>query len=159
MLKKTKYPLLLISIFLWQSCSNLFNPWTRYEKRFIKRYKYIRKTEILLSAYYEGTQNNARLNLRKNNIFDLKWNTFLGTSYYVGNWKKMDTSDTICLSYFEKLKPIDFDTTIVYEETIDHGDMEIKASRIYFFNRSMEDVKRIDFNVTKNKMVSLFIDQ
>lgn len=84
--------------------------------------KKIRDLEVLLYAYYEGTQNGAHIKLRTDNYFDFFWHSAFGWSYYAGTWQRDNESDTIRLSYIQNHKPEKFDTLLVYTRPINRID-------------------------------------
>jgi len=61
------------------------------------------KSEVVLRACYEGTQNQATLKFRENQTFELHWTgVFFSSNWHYGTYKQ--NADTIFL-YYSTRKP------------------------------------------------------
>ncbi len=63
--------------------------------------------EVVYEACYEGTQNQAKLKLRKNGIFDIHWTgAFFYDEYFVGEFE--ERNDTLYLNFKRDNTPRNF---------------------------------------------------
>jgi hypothetical protein len=78
-----------------------------------KKSKIVRKSNILLSARYEGKLVFYQLNLRDKHYFDIYENVLLKKEYYAGNWRSKN--DTITISYIDNHKSNSFGNIITID--------------------------------------------
>ena len=104
---KSFLPLGVLALFLIDGC---FNPTGLDLDRLYG--------DVAFRACYEGTQNQARLKLRKGSKFDLHWTgAFFADTFYTGSYTKR--SDTLLLQFDDANVPSKLDDTLVIrDETI-----------------------------------------
>jgi hypothetical protein len=94
---------LIIAITVLSGCF-AFRPYTPEDKFNKKQFKKLPASEIVFVAKYVGTQTGSQMYFRKDGIFTLQTQTAFGWEQYNGNYSRMETSDTISLTYFNEHK-------------------------------------------------------
>jgi len=73
------------------------------------------RSEIIIRACYEGTQNTAVLKFRENQTFELHWTGFFSSNWFCGTYEQK--ADTLFL-YYSTEKPYRFGDSIVIKDDL-----------------------------------------
>jgi hypothetical protein len=99
-------PILILSFAIFEG---LFNPLNIHAEKLFGK--------VVFTACYEGTQNQATFNLRKNGHFDIHWTgVFFYDEFFTGKYKK--NNDTIFMKFRGKAPRNLGDTLIVKDDNI-----------------------------------------
>lgn len=97
---KTIFVLCLIASIEMLSGCFTFRPYSPQDKLNKKQLKKLPESEIVFTAKYLGTQTGTQLYFREDSIFSLQTQTTLvGWEQFIGNYTRIENSDTFILSY------------------------------------------------------------